>query len=116
MLLVVDDDDDLRSLVCAQLDIIGYDVVEASDGAEALAHLSVADRAPRAILTDLSMPRLDGWRFIAAVRSDGRWSTIPILVISASPQPPIGVRCLRKPVAREHLMQALAEIGVVLPG
>ena len=114
-LLIVDDDDDLRGLVRDQLHAIGYDVIEARDGADALAQLRAAVRLPTAILTDLAMPRLDGWEFVGAVRGDDRWSGIPIIVISASTHPPAGIPCLSKPVGRGRLIQALADVGAALP-
>jgi two-component system chemotaxis response regulator CheY len=114
-LLIVDDDDDIRCLIRGQLDVIGYDVIEGRDGADALAQLREALRPPAAILTDLSMPRLDGWQFIETIRGDNRWSAIPIIVISASTNPPAGIRCLRKPLVRALLMKALAEVGAGAP-
>jgi CheY-like chemotaxis protein len=110
-LLIVDDDDDVRCLMRGRLDVLGYDVIEGRDGADALVQLRVAIRLPAAILTDLAMPWLDGWRFIETIRGDDRWSAIPIIVISASTNPPAGICCLRKPLVQELLMKALAELG-----
>jgi CheY-like chemotaxis protein len=114
-LLIVDDDDDVRCLMRGQLDVVGYDVIEGRDGADALAQLRAAVRLPDAILTDLSMPGLDGWQLIETIRGDDCWSAIPIIVISGSPNPPAGIRCLRKPLVRELLLRALAEVGAGRP-
>ena len=111
-LLIVDDDDDVRALISNLLRANGYAVLEASDGADALAQLGSAARLPVAILTDLSMPGVDGWQFIERVRKDPRFFLIPVVVISSSMSPPTGVCCLRKPVRRESLMHALTGIGV----
>jgi len=117
ILLIVDDDDDVRILISELLHTAGYAVMEARDGAEALAHLHGAARLPAAILTDLSMPGVDGWQLIENVRRDPRLFAIPIIVISSSMSPPTGVCCLGKPVGREALMHALIGIGVAgLPG
>jgi two-component system, chemotaxis family, chemotaxis protein CheY len=111
IVLIVDDDEDVRFSTSGVLCAVGYDVIEACDGADALVRLLAAVRLPTAIITDLSMPRLDGWQFIDVLRADGRWLTIPIVVISASPDPPLGIPCLRKPVQRQVLLDTLVEAG-----
>jgi CheY-like chemotaxis protein len=111
ILLIVDDDDDVRALIGNLLHASGYAVLEACDGADALAQLRGAARLPVAILTDLSMPGVDGWQLIERVREDPRLFAIPVVVISSSMSPPTGVCCLRKPVGREALMHALTGIG-----
>jgi CheY-like chemotaxis protein len=112
ILLIVDDDDDVRALISNLLHAGGYAVLEARDGADALAQLRGAARLPVAILTDLSMPGVDGWQLIERVRKDPRLFVIPVIVISSSMSPPTGVCYLRKPVGREVLMQALAGVGL----
>ena len=112
ILLIVDDDDDVRILISDLLRTAGYAVLAARDGAEALSHLHGAPRLPAAILTDLSMPGVDGWQLIENVRRDPRLLAIPIIVISSSMSPPMGVCCLGKPVGREALIHALIGIGV----
>lgn len=111
-MLIVDDDDDVRALISTLLHASGYAVLEARDGADALAQLCSAARLPAAILTDLSMPGVDGWQFIECVRKDPRFLPIPVVVISSSMSPPTGVCCLGKPVGRDALMRALTGIGV----
>jgi two-component system, OmpR family, response regulator len=59
--LVVEDDDDLRSLIGSALADAGYAAVEAADGAAALA--ACEERDPDVVLLDLSMPRLGGQAF-----------------------------------------------------
>ena len=113
--LIVDDDEDVRFLSSNLLRAIGYNTIEGCDGADALVSLRAAVRPPAAIITDLSMPRLDGWQFIEELRGDGRWSAIPIIVISASASPPPGVPCLCKPVRRQLLLDALAGVGAASP-
>jgi CheY-like chemotaxis protein len=112
MLLIVDDDDDVRALISNLLHAGGYAVLEARDGADALDQLRAAARLPVAILTDLSMPGVDGWQLIERVRKDPRLFAIPVVVISSSLSLPTGVCCLRKPVGREALMRALTGLGV----
>lgn len=111
VVLVVDDDEDVRFSTSSLLRATGYGVIEACDGADALVRLHATIPPPTAIITDLSMPRLDGWQLIDVLRADGRWFSIPIVVISASRYPPPGVPCLRKPVQRQVLLDALLEAG-----
>ncbi|MGZ4392497.1 MAG: response regulator, partial [Gaiellaceae bacterium] len=58
--LVVDDDDDLRTMVETILEDAGYVVRRAGDGVEALEQLAQMGR-PDLILLDMRMPRMDGW-------------------------------------------------------
>ncbi|MBD1204062.1 MAG: response regulator [Rhodobacteraceae bacterium] len=78
--LAVDDSLTMRELLRAALHDAGYAVTLASDGREALDRL--AEAAPDLIVTDLNMPRLDGFGLIEAVRSGQQAARIPILVLT----------------------------------
>ena len=65
-MLIVEDDDDLRSLIAGALEDSGYVAVGAADGAAALA--ACEDRDPDVILLDLGLPRLGGQAFADAYR------------------------------------------------
>lgn len=78
--LAVDDSLTMRELLRAALRDAGYAVTLASDGREALDRL--AEAAPDLIVTDLNMPRLDGFGLIEAVRSGQKAARIPILVLT----------------------------------
>lgn len=78
--LAVDDSLTMRELLRAALSDAGYAVTLASDGREALARL--AEAAPDLILTDLNMPRLDGFGLIEAVRAGQQAAHVPILVLT----------------------------------
>jgi CheY-like chemotaxis protein len=80
LILVVDDERDIRSAVAEMLALEGYDVDEAANGADALA--AVDRRRPDLILLDMRMPVLDGWGFAAELRRRG--SQIPIVVMTAA--------------------------------
>lgn len=80
--LVVDDDVDIRSVVCELLTDEGYQVKTAVNGREALATLSTW--RPDVILLDLMMPIMDGWTFLANQQSSRRLHRIPVIVMSAS--------------------------------
>jgi CheY-like chemotaxis protein len=78
--LVVDDEPDIRATVSAMLEAEGYDVIEATNGAEALEALEAAD--PDIVLLDMRMPVLDGWGFASELRRRGH--AVPIVVMTAA--------------------------------
>lgn len=78
--LVVDDEPDIRATVSAMLEIEGYRVTEATNGADALA--AVQREEPDLILLDMRMPVLDGWGFADELRRRG--IRIPIVVMTAA--------------------------------
>ena len=67
-MLVVDDDEDLRRMVRDVLEHLGHSVVMAGNGEEALAALDAASEAFDLVLTDLTMPVLDGAGLVRALR------------------------------------------------
>jgi two-component system, chemotaxis family, chemotaxis protein CheY len=78
-ILTVDDSRTMRDML--KITLAGdYEVVQAEDGQDGLDKLN--DCKPRAIVTDINMPRLDGFGFIEAVRKDGRFTSVPILVLT----------------------------------
>lgn len=80
--LVVDDDLDIRSVVCELLTDEGYQVKTAVNGRDALATLS--SWQPDVILLDLMMPIMDGWTFLTNQQSNRQLRRIPVIVMSAS--------------------------------
>jgi PAS domain S-box-containing protein len=79
--LVVDDDPDARSRLRTVLERDDWAVSEASNGQEALA--SVDQATPLAILLDLTMPVMDGFSFLEALRQRPGGADIPVIVLSA---------------------------------
>jgi two-component system, OmpR family, response regulator MprA len=77
--LVVDDDKAVRESLRRSLEFNGYDVSMASDGAEALAGIAVAN--PDVVVMDVMMPRLDGLEATKALRKAG--NDVPIIVLTA---------------------------------
>jgi CheY-like chemotaxis protein len=81
-LLLVEDDDDLRSATATVLTDAGYAVVAARDGAEGLARLRVEPR-PALVVLDLMMDGTSGWDFLAAQAMEPALAAIPVVVVSA---------------------------------
>ncbi len=79
-ILTVDDSRTMRDMLRLALADAGYRVVQAVDGVHGLEVLS--SERPNVIITDINMPRLDGFGFIAQVRTDSRFLGIPILVLT----------------------------------
>lgn len=79
--LVVDDEQSIAYVARAVLEDEGYEVAIARDGREALDLLE--HELVDVIVTDLMMPRLDGWALCRQVQSDPRLQAIPIIVMSA---------------------------------
>ncbi len=77
VILVVDDDPAIRDSLSKELRAAGYTIVTAADGREGLA--SFQTRAPDVVLTDLAMPRSDGFELISAIRATSR---VPLIVLS----------------------------------
>lgn len=78
--LTVDDSRTMRDMLRLALAEAGYRVVQAEDGVHGLEVL--AAETPRVIVTDINMPRLDGFGFIEKVRADQAWRGLPILVLT----------------------------------
>ncbi len=78
--LLADDNADMRDYVRRLLER-HYDVVAVNDGQQALE--SIGERLPDRVITDVMMPRLDGFGLLAAIRADARTRSLPVIVLSA---------------------------------
>jgi PAS domain S-box-containing protein len=80
LILLADDNADMRAYIRSLLSD-SWDVVAVSNGEEALA--AAADRPPDLVLSDVMMPKLDGFGLIARLRQDERTRNVPVLLLSA---------------------------------
>jgi CheY-like chemotaxis protein len=111
LVLVVDDNPEIRSSLEEVLGEEGYAVVGVADGREALDYLT-ANEEPRVILLDLMMPVMDGWQFRAEQKKNPKLANIPVIVISAMADAAqdIGAeRVLSKPLSPETLLRAVKD-------
>lgn len=81
LVLVVDDDPNLRMLAEMQLSVQGFDVIQAADGAEALE--MARTKAPDVILLDMMMAGMDGADVLRALHADPLTEGIPVILLSA---------------------------------
>jgi CheY-like chemotaxis protein len=81
-ILVVDDEAIIRTMVAEALELEGFRVRTATNGADAL--VAVATHRPEAMLLDLTMPVLDGWALMAGVRRLPGGAQLPLYVMSAT--------------------------------
>lgn len=90
LVLVVDDSDTIRELICLNLEFEGYDVEQAPDAQACLDRLeavrSTGARRPDIMLLDVVMPGLDGFKLTTRLKGDAATADIPILIVSASAQ------------------------------
>ena len=112
-ILVVDDDDSMRELIRIQLQSAGYEVTTAAD-AIAAGYL-VLKSAPDLILSDVSMPHMDGFEFIAALKADKTLPPIPVIFLTSMEDgdhrgKELGaVGYLTKPVRADRLLALVAQ-------
>ena len=112
--LAVDDSRTMRDMLRLALTGAGIETHLAEDGVHGLEVLEEIDR-PDAIITDINMPRMDGFGFIEAVRAREETRTIPILVLSTESAAELKARAreggapgwIVKPFDPEKLVKAL---------
>lgn len=116
-ILVVEDVPHILELLEVTLRFKGYPVVTARNGQEALEYIS--QEHPALVITDILMPKLDGFALVHRLRSNPKTSGIPIIFLSATYVTPedkafamsLGVvRFLEKPVDTEEFLLTVAEV------
>ena len=112
-ILVVEDDESLRELLRLHLSAAGYEVSTAADGISA--GYQVLKNPPALILTDINMPHMDGFEFVAALKSDKTLPEIPVIFLTSVEEgeqrgKELGaVGYLNKPVMRDRLLALVAK-------
>jgi two-component system response regulator MprA len=86
IVLVVDDNDDVRENVVECLEAKGFGCWSAASADEALDLLARRGAAPDAIVTDLTMPGMDVATFLAALEADDGTAEVPVLVMTGAPE------------------------------
>jgi CheY-like chemotaxis protein len=115
-ILVAEDDDDLRGVLTASLTRNGHRVIQARDGAEALASLE-RDQVDLLVL-DLVMPNIDGFEVLARLKGIGRGATLPVVVVTGTDRSTTELQALRlganvyltKPIAAAALTEEVTKL------
>jgi two-component system chemotaxis response regulator CheY len=116
-ILTVDDSRTMRDMLMLALSEAGYKVIQAEDGVHGLEVLE--GQMPDVIVTDINMPRMDGFGFIKGVRDSARHRVIPILVLTTESDPDKKDRARRsgatgwivKPFDPVKLVQAIQRVS-----
>jgi CheY-like chemotaxis protein len=112
-ILVVDDDETIRELLQLHLRNAGYAVHVAEDAVEA-GHL-ILRQPPDLIISDVNMPHMDGFEFIAAVRADNSLPYIPVIFLTSEEEGEIrgkelgAVGYVAKPIRSDRLLDLVAK-------
>jgi two-component system cell cycle response regulator DivK len=80
LVLIVEDESDLRHLYAQQLILSGFDVLEAGNGQDAID--AVSSRSPDVVVMDLSLPVIDGWEATRRLKADDRTAHIPVVALT----------------------------------
>ncbi len=115
--LTIDDSRTMRDMLMMALSQAGFDVVQAVDGQDGLEVLETA--SPDVIVTDINMPRLDGFGFLKQLRQDARWRATPVLVLTTESDPGKKARAreagatgwIVKPFNAEKLVDAIRRVA-----
>lgn len=84
LIMLVDDEPNLRELLRQMLELGGFEVVEAEDGLEALEKLETV--APDVMILDVMMPNLDGVSLCKKLRASTAFARLPIIMVSGKTQ------------------------------
>lgn len=118
VILVVDDEPDIRELIQLNLEAAGHRVLTASDGSEALK--AMGNEVPDALFLDVMMPGVDGWSVLEEIKAGASadLSTVPVFMVTglADPQYQVrggiegALRYITKPFDPATLVRALDEV------
>jgi signal transduction histidine kinase len=81
-ILVIDDEDDYRAMIKVTLKMIGYDVIEASNGLDGLAAARM--HHPDLVLCDVKMPEMDGYTLLGRLKEDPACAAIPFIFLTGN--------------------------------
>jgi signal transduction histidine kinase/ActR/RegA family two-component response regulator len=116
LVVVVEDDRRSLELISLYLDGAGVQTVAARDGAEGLA--AVRRHHPAAVVLDIRLPGMDGWRVLEALKADPTTAAAPVVVVTMLDERPQALALgaaeyLVKPVGRDDVLGALSRVGAL---
>ncbi len=117
--LVIDDSRAMRMILARMLREVGFEISEAGHGAEALQHLR-GDAPPELFLIDWNMPVMDGLSLLKALRSDSRYDSARIMMVTTEREHARVSEALAaganeymmKPFTRDEVREKLTRMGL----
>ena len=91
-ILLVEDNEATVEVMVLQIKFLGYDIIVARNGADALELL--AKELPDLIIMDIQMPKMDGFQAVSRIKNDARTQSIPVLAATAKAMAGDKERCL----------------------
>lgn len=86
-ILILEDNQDMLTMLSQVLDWGGYEVIAGHNGLEGIKILEGLDMLPHLIISDLSMPDMDGFETLQHVRDTPEWADLPFVIMSAHSSP-----------------------------
>jgi two-component system chemotaxis response regulator CheY len=122
--LVIDDSRAMRLILGRIVRGLGFDIIEAGNGREALDRLGELDGVPELALIDWNMPEMNGLEFVLAVRHEARYKAMTLMMVTTESEQSQIVRALAvgaheyviKPFTPDAIIEKLALLGLVQNG
>lgn len=119
--MIVDDSRAIRMILGKMLGELGYEVAQASNGQEALSAVDALPETPAFMLIDWNMPEMNGLELVRAIRSDQRFKSVPLVMVTTETEMEQMVHALAaganeyvmKPFTREVITEKLRLVGVI---
>jgi len=119
--MVVDDSKAIRMILSKTLMEVGYEVCEAANGSEALSVFEREKTGISLVLVDWNMPQMNGLEFVKKLRSDPRYSSVILMMVTTETQVEQMVQALEaganeyvmKPFTKEIIADKLRLLGVL---
>src|SRR4051794_10064652 len=118
-ILVVEDEQTIRELLVELLEDLGHHVLEAGTGVQALEVINKIGNKPDLVLTDITMPEMDGEALVKSLRTTARFSNIPVIVMTANRYPSLRIMeqaraIIRKPFDLDHVESVISNVLATL--
>ncbi|GAA0903279.1 chemotaxis response regulator CheY [Virgisporangium ochraceum] len=122
--MVIDDSRAMRLILARIAGQLGFDVIQAGNGREALDRLEELDETPELALVDWNMPEMNGLEFILAVRKEPKYKSMTLMMVTTESEQGQIVRALAagaheyviKPFTPDAIVEKLALLGLVRNG
>jgi two-component system chemotaxis response regulator CheY len=122
--MVIDDSRAMRMILKRIAGQLGFEVIEAVNGRDALDQLEASEETPQLALVDWNMPEMNGLEFVTAVRAEPKYRNMTLMMVTTEGEQSQIVRALAagaheyviKPFTPDAIMDKLALLGIVPNG